>query len=78
MGCLVAFTPFHIPDICTGKYREVHPGNGKQRPSEGTRCVSTCKTESGRWGTNYCYTNEDETQWGAECIPCSGNTVNNV
>ena len=79
--CLITLTPYHISDMCTGNYREADPansGNGKQRPSEGTRCVSACKMESGRWGSSYCYTNEDNTQWGAECIPCSGINANNV
>ena len=46
--------------------------NGLQRPPAGTQCVGSCKIESGRWGSSYCYTDSNENQWGAECIPCSG------
>ena len=60
--------------MCTGIFVEPSGSdiNGQQRPPPGTRCVNGCKQESGRWGASFCYTEEDESQWGAECVPCAG------
>ena len=64
-----------ISDMCTGNFVESDvsdSGDGKQRPTAGTKCVKPCVVESGRWGSSWCYTEEDESQWGAECVLCSG------
>ena len=45
--------------------------DGNQRPPLGTKCVEPCVIESGVWGSSWCITSEDRSQWGAECIPCS-------
>ena len=61
--------------MCTGFYAERDVGNsanGKQRPPNGTKCAEPCVKESGRWGSSWCITSKDRSQWGAECIPCSG------
>ena len=61
--------------MCTGDFLESNinnSGNKKQRPEAGTKCAAPCVIESGRWGSSWCYTAEDESQWGAECVPCSG------
>ena len=52
--------------MCTGTFYE------SGRPSAGTKCVAPCVSESGRWGSTWCYTKEDKSQWGAECVKCSG------
>lgn len=60
--------------MCTGNFLESDPsnaGNNKQRPASGTKCVEPCVNESGRWGSSWCYTAEDKSQWGAECLPCT-------
>ena len=60
--------------MCTGTFQETDPsnaGNGVQRPPAGTPCVGSCKTESGRWGSSWCYTDDKKFQWGAECVSCS-------
>ena len=59
---------------CTGNFQETKPsnaGNGIQRPRAGTPCVGSCKIESGRWGSSWCYTDNAKFQWGAECVSCS-------
>ena len=64
--------------MCTGDFIEKDINNAqnkKQRPSTGVKCTSSCKIESGRWGSSWCFTSEDESQWGAECIPCLGKCV---
>ena len=43
-----------------------------QRPPAGTQCVEPCVMESGRWGSSWCFTAKDKSQWGAECLECSG------
>ena len=60
--------------MCTGVFQESDPsnsGNGKQRPPSGTKCVEDCVLQSGRWGSSWCFTAEDKSQWGAECLDCS-------
>ena len=52
-------------DMCTGSFQE----NG-ERPVPNTKCIGSCIQDAGRWGKNYCYTNEEKSQWGAECISC--------
>ena len=47
-------------------------GRNGNRASPGTKCASECKFESGRWGKSWCWTDQRETQWGAECVECSG------
>ena len=42
------------------------------RPLTGTGCAHPCVYEEGRWGSSWCYTKSDRSEWGAECIPCSG------
>jgi len=68
--------PHHSRAIgkCTGYFKETDPsnsGNGKQRPPAGTKCVEDCVLKSGRWGSSWCYTAEDKSQWGGECLDCS-------
>ena len=61
--------------MCTGDFLESDPnnaGNKKQRPAAGTRCVAPCVIETGRWGSSWCNTEKDGSQWGAECVPCLG------
>ena len=53
--------------MCTGNFQEE-----EKRPPAGTPCVGSCVMEAGRWVSNYCYTDSDEYQWGAECISCQG------
>ena len=55
-------------DRCTGSFQE----DGKTPPSN-TKCFYPCIQDAGRWGKNYCYTNPDKSQWGAECVACQGN-----
>ena len=60
---------------CTGNYVDPdasNVGNGLPRPPSGTKCVGGCINESGRWGASYCFTEVDESNWGAECISCPG------
>jgi len=68
--------PHHSRAIgkCTGFFKENDPsnsGNGKQRPPAGTKCVEDCVLKSGRWGSSYCFTAKDKSQWGGECLDCS-------
>ena len=56
-----------VPEMCTGVYHE----SGKT-PIPGTKCVEDCVNQEGEWGSSWCYTNEEKTQWGAECIECPG------
>jgi hypothetical protein len=61
--------------MCTGNFLESNindANNGKQRPPAWTKCVEECVIETGRWGSSWCYTSNDKSQWGAECISCSG------
>ena len=53
--------------MCTGTFRE---GDGTPRAPYGSKCTSECVNEKGRWGSSWCYTGEDKSQWGAECIAC--------
>ena len=53
--------------MCTGFF--VKEAN---RPLTGTGCAHPCVYEKGRWGSSWCYTKSDRSEWGAECIPCSG------
>ena len=67
---------------CTGNFKESEEwkkwnmggksGRNGNRASPGTKCASECKFESGRWGKSWCWTDPQETQWGAECVKCSG------
>jgi len=52
-------------NVCTGNYQE-----GGKRPPAGTKCVSRCVHKHGYWGASYCYTDEEQKQWGAECVAC--------
>ena len=64
-----------VSEMCTGNYVEPDPtksGNGKQRPPAGTKCVGSCIKQSGRWGSSFCHTEADKSQWGAECVSCQG------
>ena len=66
--------------MCTGTFVESDvstAANGLQRPPAGTQCVDSCEIETGRWGSSWCYTEEDESQWGAECVPCQGLILRN-
>jgi len=71
---------FALPDHsraigkCTGVFQENDPsnsGNGKPRPPSGTECVEDCIFQPGRWGSSWCYTAKDKSQWGGECLDCS-------
>ena len=55
--------------MCTGSFVE----NG--RPPLGTKCAKPCVQQSGRWGWSWCYTKQDESQWGAECENCPGRWI---
>ena len=57
--------------MCTGDYADYNSANVNQRPPLGTKCVEPCVIESGVWGSSWCITSEDRSQWGAECIPCA-------
>lgn len=62
--------------MCTGIFVESDiedAANGKQRPPAGTKCIGACVIQTSRWGSSFCYTEGDKSQWGAECIPCPGN-----
>ena len=63
------------PGKCTGSYFETgdKSGNGKDRPPPGTPCKGGCIEESGRWGDNFCNTEDDN--WGAECVECQGKNL---
>ena len=66
--------------MCTGSFieKDINDAvNKKQRPPAGTRCVASCVVEEGRWGSSWCYTEEDNSQWGAECDQCSGKDATN-
>ena len=54
-------------EVCTGNYEE---SNGVQRAAPGTKCKSDCIHKDGVWGSSYCYTEDDKSQWGAECTLC--------
>ena len=66
--------------MCTGNFTErdlSDTGNAMQRPPPGTKCAEPCVFESGRWGSSWCYTEENGSeekgsQWGAECVSCQG------
>jgi len=71
---------FALPDHsraigkCTGVFQESDAStraNGKLRPPSGTKCVEDCILQSGRWGSSWCYTAKDKSQWGGECLDCS-------
>ena len=55
------------PKMCTGYF--IGAANS---PLTGTGCVYPCVYEMGGWGSSWCFTNLDKSEWGAECIPCSG------
>ena len=63
-----------ISEMCTGSFVGIDPAD--ERPPAGTKCANQCFLSSDgvsdSWGTSYCYTSDDESQWGAECILCSG------
>ena len=57
--------------MCTGDYMASgNNSSANQRPPFGTKCVEPCVIESGVWGSSWCITSKDRSQWGAECIPC--------
>ena len=56
---------YYYLEMCTGSFQE-----NKKRPAPNTKCIGSCIQEAGRWGKNYCYTNKEKSQWGAECISC--------
>ena len=56
-----------LESLCTGSFHE------SGRPAAGTKCALPCVMDSGRWGASYCYTKEDKSQWGAECVACGKN-----
>ena len=51
---------------CTGSFQE------DGRPASNTKCFYPCIQDAGRWGNSYCYTNKNQSQWGAECVNCQG------
>ena len=59
-------------EMCTGDFvdskMQIMADNGKARPPKGTKCESSCKFESGRWGSSFCEVAGNN--WGAECVPC--------
>ena len=55
------------PKICSGYYT-----GEPNLPLAGTGCAHPCVYEKGKWGSSWCYTRADMSEWGAECIPCSG------
>ena len=55
--------------MCTGFYTGA---KNSSLPLAGTGCVYACVNETGRWGSSWCYTKYDKSEWGAECIHCSG------
>ena len=64
--------------MCTGDFQDSDlkdAGNGLSRPPAGTKCASICIKDSGRWGSSYCYTDNKEVQWGAECVECASQTA---
>ena len=71
---------YFFSEMCTGNFMELdikNAKNGKQRPPPGTKCVGGCIQKSGRWGETSCYTEADESQWGAECMACIGLAIIN-
>ena len=54
-------------EVCTGNFQE---SDGTERAPPGTKCKSDCIISTGRWGYSYCYTEDDHSQWGAECTQC--------
>ena len=57
------------PKMCSGFYTG---GKNSSLPLPGTGCVYACINETGMWGSSWCYTKYDKSEWGAECIHCSG------
>ena len=53
--------------MCTGYFN-----GGANSPLTGTGCVYPCVYATGEWGSSWCYTKLDRSEWGAECIHCSG------
>ena len=74
---LTNFSHIYASDMCTGNFQETDQDLKRYtaRPQEGTRCVSPCISEEGRWGTSWCNTVKDGSQWGAECVSCSGKMI---
>ena len=62
---LMNYARTNLDNVCTGNYQE-----GGKRPPAGTKCVSRCVHKHGYWGASYCYTDEEQKQWGAECVAC--------
>ena len=56
--------------VCSGTYKEDDGNNGTLRAAPWTKCKSDCVIQDGRWGSSFCYTEADQSQWGAECVPC--------
>ena len=67
-----------LENVCTRAFQESdlrYSANGKQRPPAGTKCISGCIFEAGRWGASWCNTKDDN--WGTGCVPCEpGKTFN--
>ena len=53
--------------MCTGDFKEA---DGTVRADPGSKCKFDCVFDTGRWGSSFCYTEEDKSQWGAECNLC--------
>ena len=78
-----------LEPMCTGGFFEASAGNGEARPPPGTPCAKPCAPLKGRWGDNFCYTQDKagkygsdgewdgsgEPQWGGPCLPCRGNII---
>ena len=71
---------YYLSGMCTGDFQEndsSNSGNGLQRPPAGTKCTSNCHYDLGRWGSSWCYTDNANVQWGAECVECGSQTKPN-
>lgn len=69
----ISFNKYPYPKslgVCTGTYKEDDGENGTLRAAPGTICKSDCVIEDGYWGSSFCYTEADHSQWGAECVIC--------
>ena len=66
---------YNFLEMCTGSYIETATNEEPTPP--GTKCVGPCLLTAGKWGSSYCYTTEDQSQWGVECVSCSGKELNN-
>ena len=55
----------YLIGMCTGLYQKKGT-----TPEPHTKCVGQCIHDVGDWGKSFCYTNKDQSQWGAECTKC--------